>query len=102
MQALGNHGRTVFNRCMKGPSRRRLLPFRYRTSFREATFSTRCDAFSFINLISATIVVFQINEVALACDLNRREAAVRSPTREKGDSTTLEVRRCFPLLAGKS
>jgi hypothetical protein len=46
---------------------------------------------SFLKLISAIIIVFQIRQVALTCDLNRLEAAVRSLTREKGDSTTLEA-----------
>ena len=68
--------RAVVNRCVKGTRRRPLLPFRYHTSFQRATFSTRCGALSFLKLISATIMVFQIKQVALTCDLNRLEAAV--------------------------
>jgi hypothetical protein len=59
-------------------------------------------ALSFLKLISATISVFQIKQVALICDLNRLEAVVLSRTREKGDSTTFEVRRCFQRSQGKS
>jgi hypothetical protein len=44
--------------------------------FPSGTFSTRWGALSFRKLISATISVFQIKQVALMCDLNRLEAVV--------------------------
>jgi hypothetical protein len=36
--------------------------------------------------ISATVIVFQITQVAFTFDLNRREAAVLRLSRKKGDS----------------
>jgi hypothetical protein len=47
--------------------------------------------FSFLKLSFADIIVFQIRQVTLTCDLNRLEACVLNITREKDDPTTLEV-----------
>ena len=58
-------------------------------------FIYKLGASSFLKLISAIIKVFQVRQVALTCDLNRLDTVVLSRTREKGDSTTLEIRRCF-------
>jgi len=46
--------------------------------FPSATFSTNGGASSFLKLFSATISVFQIKQVALACDLKLLEADERS------------------------
>jgi hypothetical protein len=46
-------------------------------------------ALSFLKLISATISVFQIKQVALTCDLNLLDAAVLNLTHENGDATTV-------------
>jgi hypothetical protein len=61
-----------------------------------------CGRIEFLKLISAIIKVFQIRQVALTCDLNRLDAVVLSRTRENGDSTTFEVRKCFQCSRGKS
>ena len=62
--------------------------------FPSATFFTRLGVeFSYTH--SATISVFQIKKVALFRDLNRLEGIVLSRTREKRDSTTFDVRKCF-------
>jgi hypothetical protein len=45
---------------------------------------------------------FGYHQVALTWDLNRLEAVVLSRTREQGDSTTFDVRRCFQCSRGKS
>jgi hypothetical protein len=58
-------------------------------------FSTSWGTLSLLKPISATLSVFQIKQVALSCDLNLSEAAVRTRTRENGDSTTFDVRKCF-------
>ncbi len=65
-------------------------------------FCYQLDTSSFLKLISATIIVFQIKQVSLTWDLNRLDAAVLSLTRENGDSTTLDVRNCFQCSRGKS
>src|SRR5262245_35026888 len=93
--------RALFNRWVKGlggdPDFLSVIVL-----FPSATFSTRLGALSFLKLISATISVFQIKQVALTCDLNLLDAAVRNRTRENGDSTTFDVRRCFQCSRGKS
>ena len=65
-------------------------------------FCYQVDTSSFLKLISATIIVFQIKQVALTWDLNRLDAAVLNLTRENGDSTTFDVLRCFQCSRGKS
>jgi hypothetical protein len=65
-------------------------------------FLMRLGALSFPKLISATISVFQIKQVALTWDLNLLDAAVLNLTRENGDSTTFDVRKCFQCSRGKS
>ena len=78
--------RAVVNRCVKGTRRRPLLPFPLSYFVPRATLSTKCGALSFLKLIWAAIfMVFQIKQVALTCDLNRLEAAVRSLTPVRGD-----------------
>ncbi len=51
-------------------------------------------------MISATIIVFENEHVALTGDLSRLKTVVRSLIRENGDYTTLEVLSCFdrPIL----
>jgi hypothetical protein len=71
-------------------------------AFSPQQLSPRNEALSFVKLISSTISVFQIKQVALSWDLNRLEAVVLNRTRKKGDSTTFDIRKCFQCSGGKS
>ena len=55
-----------------------------------------------LNLLSATINIFQITAIALSTLLNRFAASVRSLSAANGDSTTFVVLRCLQCSAGKS
>ena len=66
-----------------------------------ATFSTRYGALSFRKLVSATIIVFQIKQVALTCDLNRLEAVVPQPDPRERRFHDVGSPQVFPVLSGK-
>ena len=70
--------------------------------FSVGNFVYQMWSIEFLKLISATIIVFQIKQVALTCDLNLLDAAVLNLTGENEDSTTFDVRKCFQCSQGKS
>jgi hypothetical protein len=56
---------------------------------------------SFLQLFSVTISVFQIKQMALICDLNRREAVVPNCTREKRRFHHVRCLQMLPMLTGQ-